>query len=261
MPCVMHSCLVENSPHVSNFFFQEFIVGLKRVDLVLQTVSLLLSTDAKFFNNLEHPPQTHHDDQRSNFLDDTVQYNISDEPGNDNERIETVEPRIKIASAVSDLGLRRALKDTDLQPNAQTDAISSTMNRHENTKLMEPRISRARSQSGPSLPCSHLNRLRMKSADISSIPCQLAFYCLALTSNHAQDIQSHKAEDRVMADFGREEALCIFSCVPDGPCLAPKGMRIPMLKIQRSECLLPSAFTLPYQRLLFVSAVIVLSAG
>jgi hypothetical protein len=48
-------------------------------------------------------------------------------------------------------------------PNAHTDAISSSINKHEKAKLIMPRVLNAVSHSGPSLSLSHLNRFKMKS--------------------------------------------------------------------------------------------------
>jgi hypothetical protein len=53
-----------------------------------------------------------------------------------------------------------------LQPNAQTDVINSTMNRHEKLKLTISRIVSPSSQLVPLPPCSHLNSFKVKSIEI-----------------------------------------------------------------------------------------------
>lgn len=96
------------------------------------------------------------------------------------------------------------------------------MKRHEKTKLKEPRISKARSQSGPSLPCSHLNRFRMKSREFQPNGFELDINLL--TSNHSQNVKGDKSKNRVMSRFRGQESRRFLSSIPDGPALASEGM-------------------------------------
>lgn len=155
---------------MSQLITEQIVALLQLLNLALQVFRLLLSAKTEFFNYLNDSPEAQNHNQGGDFLDDAVQDDIRDKAGDDDECVEAVEPRVEVTRCINTMWMCGICPGTYLQPNAQTEAISSIMNKHEKIKAMEPRMFKARSQSGPPFPCSHLKRLRTKSCKSAEKP-------------------------------------------------------------------------------------------
>lgn len=67
------------------------ILHLQLSDPVGQGIDLLFGTDAELLDDLEHTPQTQHDDQGADFCQHAAQTDVDYEACDDDERVEAVE--------------------------------------------------------------------------------------------------------------------------------------------------------------------------
>lgn len=84
-----------------NLLPEEVILVPEFIDLALQLFTPLLGTNTEFLNDLDDSPETHDNDQRDSFLDDTMQDNIGDEACHDDKRVKAVKPRFEITELIS----------------------------------------------------------------------------------------------------------------------------------------------------------------
>jgi hypothetical protein len=136
----------------------------------LQRFHLLFSASAKFFDDLEHTPETQHNDKGTDFLERSFQYDIYDESHQNDRSIEAMKTGTEEPARVNaNSNYMDTVRTTYGHPKAQILANSSSMNRHEKIKLTIPRTSCAVAPSSAGTRPSQVTSWRIKSAKIELI--------------------------------------------------------------------------------------------